>query len=95
MGRSYDFQSEYKRCYYDLLASDEEKTKVRNTLLIMLRSDVYSIQNKTLLAYVCADIGISEAIDDIKGLMMHPSCRDSDKFAFTLALKTLSKKYYC
>jgi hypothetical protein len=91
-GRAYDFQSDYKSQYYDILASDEEKSRVRNTLLSMLKSDSYSISKKTLLAYVCADIGIKESLNEINYLRMQPVCRDSDKYALSLAYEALSKK---
>ncbi len=88
-GRAYDFQSDYKRIYYDRLPTNEEKHRVRATLLSMLKSSNYSISRKTLIAYVCADIGIEESLEEIRRLRAEPSCRDAERFAFSLACEKL------
>jgi hypothetical protein len=46
IGRSYDFMSDYKRPYYDQLRTDDEKQKVRTTLVGMLKSDSYSVSKR-------------------------------------------------
>ncbi len=50
--------------YYDELPS-EEKAAVRKVLLSMLRYDNYSVSQKEAIAYVCSDLGMREAANDI------------------------------
>jgi len=90
-GRSYDFMSDYKGPYYDQLTTDDEKQKVCTTLVAMLKSDSYSISKKTLIAYVCADIGIKESLQAIKDFRVDPTCSNAERFAFTLAYEKLLK----
>lgn len=91
--RSYDFMCDYKRRYYDQLQTEDEKNKVRVTLVSMIESDLYSISRKTLIAYVCADIGIEESLEEIKHLGLDPTCSDAERFAFKLAYEKLSQAY--
>jgi len=89
--RSYDFMCDYKRRYYDQLQTEAEKKKVRVTLVSMIGSDHYSISRKTLIAYVCADIGIVDSLEEIKRLGVDPACSDVERFAFKLACEKLSQ----
>ncbi|QWV94293.1 hypothetical protein KP004_03665 [Geomonas oryzisoli] len=91
LGRSYDFQSDYKR-YYERIATDEEKQRVHTTLASMVISESYSISNKTLIAYVCADIGVEESLEEIRRLSVSPDCTDAERFAFVLACEKLSQR---
>jgi len=91
VGRSYDFMSDYKLPYYDQLTTDEEKQRVRANLVAMLKSDSYSVSKKTLIAYVCADIGIEDSLQAIKDFSVAPTCSDAERFAFTLAYEKLLK----
>ncbi|WP_136525373.1 hypothetical protein [Geomonas ferrireducens] len=89
--RSYDFQSDYKRIYYEKLSTEAEKQRIRTTLVAMLISKNYSISHKTFIAYVCADIGVDESLQVIRDLSLTPGCAGTEKFAFTLACEKLAK----
>jgi len=91
LGQSYDFQSNYKKTYYEHLETDEEKHKVRATLAVMLKSNIYSVSHKTLIAYVCADIGVTDSLEQISRLRMEPTCSDAEKLAFILACEKFSQ----
>ena len=89
--RSYDFQSDYKRIYYEKLSTEAEKQRIRTILVAMLKSKSYSISHKTLIAYVCADIGVEESLQAIRDLRLTPGCAGAERFAFTLACEKLAK----
>lgn len=91
IGQTYDGQSCYKQRYYDLLTDEDSKSKIRNTLLNMLKSRGYSITNKSIIAYVCADIGITEALQDIKSLRKSTECSSFDRQILTSSYEALSR----
>ncbi|MSN26482.1 MAG: hypothetical protein GJV46_11525 [Geobacter sp.] len=90
-GQSYDFcvSSNWKTKYFDSLDSEDEKDKVRSTLLKMLESTEYPMGKKTLIAHVCADLRILEAIRPVEKLRNEAS--GSLKYAFTLSYEALSR----
>lgn len=55
----------FRKEYYEKLGSEEEKTEVRNILLTMLKSTKYSVFEKEAIAYVCSDIGIEGAREEV------------------------------
>ncbi len=55
----------FKKEYYEKLGTDAEKTEVRNILLAMLKSSKYSVFEKEAIAYVCSDLGIEGAREDV------------------------------
>jgi hypothetical protein len=56
----------FKTFYFDKLNSDDEKNKVKETLLQILRSNEHCISDKASASHVCADIVILEAIPEIE-----------------------------
>src|SRR6185369_5423924 len=56
----------FKTFYFDKLNSDDEKKKVKETLLQILRSNEHHISDQVLASHVCADIVILEAIPEIE-----------------------------
>jgi hypothetical protein len=60
----------YKTYYYDKLPSEDAKKQINSVLLSMLKSNKYTISDKAKIAYVCADIGLRNAIEDIN-LLIH------------------------
>jgi hypothetical protein len=90
-GQSYDFSvsANWKKIYYDTLVSEDEKNKVRSSLLKMLESTKYPMPRKTLIAYVCADLRMREAVQAVANLRNETS--DSFKYAFTLTYEALSR----
>lgn len=90
-GLTYDGESNYKRVYYEKLLSEDERMQVRSTLLTMLKSDKYSISNKAVIAYVCTDIGISEALQDVNDLRKKATITSFEKQMLSLAYEALSR----
>lgn len=88
-GQSYDFSTNYKKTYYDKIDSEEQRQKVKTTILRMLESEKYSISKKTLIAYVCADLQIQEAANLID--TFRKETNDSLKYAFTLCFEALAR----
>lgn len=88
-GQSYDFSTNYKKIHFDKLDSEEQRQKVKVTILRMLESENYSVSKKTLLAYVCADLKIQEAIHLID--KFRKETNDSLKYAFTLCFEALAR----
>ena len=56
----------FKTFYFDKLNSDDEKNKVKETLLQILRSNEHCISDKASASHVCAEIVILEAIPEIE-----------------------------
>lgn len=90
-GQTHDGESNYKKRYYDKLTSEDEKLRVQITLSAMLKSQGYSLSNKAIIAYVCADIGISESLQDIRYLLQHAEGQSFEKQVLTLAYEALSR----
>lgn len=90
-GQSYDFcvSSNWKTKYFDSLGSEDEKYKVKSALLKMLESTEYPIGKKTLIAHVCADLRMLEAMKPVDKLRNETS--GSFKYAFTLTFEALSR----
>lgn len=80
----------YKQYYYDKLPTEYEKNKVRNALLSMLKSNDYDISKKAILAHVCADLGIEDALQDVNDLLRQAQ-KSSDKKTLQLAYEALSR----
>jgi hypothetical protein len=56
---------EFRKDFYDTLATDREKNEVRRALFWMLRSGQYAVSVKQMIAFVCADLNMEEAAADI------------------------------
>jgi len=56
----------FKTFYFDKLNSNDEKNRVKETLLQILRSNEHCISDKASASHVCADIVILEAIPEIE-----------------------------
>ncbi len=80
----------YKQYYYDKLPSEDEKKRVRSALLSMLKSDRNDISKKAIIAHVCADLEIKEALQDI-GSLLQRAQNLSDKNELRLAFEALSR----
>lgn len=59
----------YKSRHYDTLPSEFEKNEVRNIILSMLKSKEYDISDKAIIAYVCADLEITDALPEVGALL--------------------------
>jgi hypothetical protein len=80
----------YKSYYYDKLPTEDEKKRVREALLSMLKSSKHEIPQKALIAYVCADLEIKEALQDVGDLLQRAQDRSS-KNQLNLALEALTR----
>lgn len=80
----------YKKYYYDKIPTEDEKKRVRSALLSMLKSDRYDISKKGIIAHVCADLEIKEALLDVGDLLQRAQNR-SDKNELHLAFEALSR----
>jgi len=80
----------YKSYYYDNLRSEDEKRQVRSVLLSMLKSKEYDISKKAIIAYVCADLSIKDALQDIDALLQRDQ-DDSHKKIYRLAHEALTR----
>lgn len=80
----------YKRYYYDKLPSEDEKKQVRSILLTMLKSNKYSISNKAIIAQVCADLEVKDALQDVINLLQQAKGL-SDVKMLRLAYEALSR----
>ena len=90
-GQSYDFDvsTNWKKIYYDTLGSEDEKDKVKLTLIKMLESTEFPVTRKTLIAYVCVELRMQEAVNTVANLRNVTS--GSLKYAFTLSYEALSR----
>lgn len=80
----------FKKYYYDKLQSEEEKRQVQSALLTMLKSNNYSMSKKAILAQVCADLQVKDALQDVSYLLQQ--AKDlSDKNILLLAYEALSR----
>lgn len=80
----------YKVYYYDKLSSEEDKQQVHTSLLNMLKSGKYSVLDKSTIAYICADIGIKEAVQDINFFLQRSQDKNANQL-FLLAMEALTK----
>ena len=91
LDRSYDGESSYKSYNYDKLPSEDDKQQVRIALLDMLKSSRYSLPQKALISYVCADIGISDAILEVDRLRREATGPSYEKQMLSLAHEALKR----
>jgi len=59
----------YKSRYYGNLTSEDDKKNARCMILSMLKSKKYSISDKAIISYVCADLEIKEALPEVNDLL--------------------------
>ncbi len=79
----------FKEFYYNKLPSDNEKRRVQQVLLSILRSPKYSLREKALTAYVCADIQVEAAVDEIKKLLQRAKKNSIEEGEFKSSLEAL------
>jgi hypothetical protein len=89
IGRAHDGETSYKSYYYDKIIAEDDKQQVRNTLLEMLKSNRYSLPQKGLIAYVCADIGVSDALLDVNKLRLEAKRPSFENQMLSLAHEAL------
>lgn len=80
----------YKKYYYDKIPTEDEKKRVRSTLLSMIKSDNYDVSKKAIIAHVCADLEIKEALSDVNDLLQRAQNR-TDLNELHLAFEALSR----
>jgi hypothetical protein len=80
----------YKRYYYDNLPSDEDKIKVQSALLSMLRANDIPISKKAIIAHVCADLMLKDALQEAENLLKQPM-NFSDQKMLSLACEALNR----
>lgn len=59
----------FKKYFYDKISGNEEKNRVKEVLITILKSNEYRLRKKTLVAWVCADVGAVAALDEIKKII--------------------------
>ncbi len=80
----------YKSDNYSKLQTEDDKRKVKNVILSMLKSKKYDITEKAIIAYVCADLEIIEAAQEVNELLQ--KARDSSYVKlYRLASEALAK----
>lgn len=57
----------------------------------MLKSQRYTLSKKAIIAYVCADIGISEALQDVFYLRQQAEDQSFEKHLLGLAYEAISR----